>query len=223
MADISALIVGGIGSIAGIVALIYAHIAYTGSKESTRIANEGRDLAVEANDIARQSNTIATGAREIAQDANEISRRGEARETERHDVHWEGDWDQPGRYVLTKLGDDEACYIKATITYDDEKVTKTVESIRGSGQQLVFEFPTAVADFRREAADHTRQLQVASNATFNLGVPWGQHLHSVVERVEWTTPQGNPKLFENTANLSSFDHFYPDSPLPGRPGPTGGC
>jgi hypothetical protein len=63
VADISGLIVGGIGSIAGDVALVYAHIANTSAKESARIAEDSKDSAVEAIDLARQSNNIALSAR----------------------------------------------------------------------------------------------------------------------------------------------------------------
>lgn len=201
MANILGAIFGGIGAIVGLIALYYAHNAKSD-------ANAGKGLAVEANDLARESNTIATDAKQLAAEANDISRRGEARDTERHDVHWEGDWDQPGVYILTKLGADEACYVKATVTYDDERITKTADTITNEGHQLVFKFHTAAADFQREVAEHTRRKR-QDDAYRIAGGSWGMHPHRVEERVEWTTPQGNPKLHQDEVRLSTFDHWYP--------------
>lgn len=200
--DLLGVIVGGVGSLA---ALIYAHIAYRNAKASTKIAEDSRTLA-------RESNEIAADARGLAEEANEFSRRSEQREIETHDVHWDGDWEYPGRYVLTKLGDDEAHNVKATVSYDGERVTQEAEVIRDSGHQLVFEFPSAVADFQREARQHVEDLRAARNVPYGLGVPsWGTHPHTVEERVHWTTPRGTPQHHEEEFRLSTFDHWYPDA------------
>lgn len=210
MADLLGLIAGGIGSAAGVIALVYAHIANNNAKRSTRIAEDSRDLAVEANDLARESNTIALGASKAARKANDISARAEARETERHDVHWEGDWQRPGIYVLTKLGADEACYIKATVTYDDERVTKTVETIVKDGHRLDFRFHTATADFDAEVIERQQQLRSSDPHGIGVASMWGRHPHRVTERVEWTTAQGTPKLHQQDSLLTVFDGFYPE-------------
>lgn len=217
MADIAGLIVGGIGSIAGVVALVYAHIANANAKaanrnakESTRIANDSNALAVKANDLSKQSNNIALGARELAQEANDIRRRGEARETERHDVHWDGDWEEPGVYVLTKLGSDEARDLTATVVYDGERMTQTADLMVGDDRRLVFQFPTAARDFRDEVRERQRQQDTADPYSLRSAMSWGLKPHWVVERVEWSTRQGNPKLHEGEASLSTFDHFYPN-------------
>ena len=83
---LAGLIAGAFGALAAVIALIYAHRAHRESVESN-------DIAAEASKLARN--------------ANEIAAREEARETEPHDVFWEGDWDplQPGRYSLRKRGD----------------------------------------------------------------------------------------------------------------------
>ena len=73
-------IFGGIGGIAGLVAIVYAHIAYRGSKASGKAATD-------ANTVARESNDIAKDAKRLAEEANEISHRAEQREIERHDVY----------------------------------------------------------------------------------------------------------------------------------------
>lgn len=208
VADIAGLIVGSIGTAAGIAALIYAHVANRNARESTRIANDSKGLAEVANELARESNTIATDARQLAEEANQISHRGEARDTERHDVHWDGDWKQPGVYILTKLGNDQARDVRATVTYDGERVIQTAELMANEGDHLAFQFPTAVADFRREVAEHIRHKQQSD--AYAISGLWGAHPHRVEERVEWTTPQGTPKLHEDTAPLTVFDGFYPD-------------
>lgn len=92
---IGGLAAGAVSCITAIGALVYAHKANTKSNKSNTLATEANDLATEANDLAKGSNTIALDARKIALHA-------EARETETHDVYWEGDWQQPGIYVLTK-------------------------------------------------------------------------------------------------------------------------
>ena len=212
MADavgIAGLIVGGVGSAAGIGALVYAHIANANAKKSGKAADDSKQLAEQANDLARESNTIATDARQLAEEANEFSRRGEARETERHDVHWGGDWDRPGVYALTKLGDDEAHAVTATVVYDGERVTQRADIITDNGHQLIFEFPTAVRDFRDEVRDHRRRRE-ADTTGLGLGSTWGMNVHRVDHRVEWTTPNGNPRLHED-GGLTMFDHFYPDN------------
>ena len=52
------LIVGAVGSVAAIAAIIYAHIAYRSSKQSTDIAKDSKHLAIEANDLARSCGVV---------------------------------------------------------------------------------------------------------------------------------------------------------------------
>jgi hypothetical protein len=200
VADISGLIVGGIGSISGVVALIYAHIANTNAKQSTRIAEDSRDLAVEANDLARQSNNIALSAREIAQDANDISSRAEARETEHHDVYWEGGWDtgRPGDYFLMKRGAHEARSVKATIRYGDEEQTVTRDAMIGDNQPLRFRFASALRDYQTEYSRRESIYNPVGHGVIN---------HGVNERIEWTTPLGAPQLL-NERTLHNFEMYF---------------
>ncbi|WP_285033866.1 hypothetical protein [Mycolicibacterium sp. lyk4-40-TYG-92] len=188
MADISGLIVGGIGSVAGILALVYAHIANNNAKRSITVAGESRDLAVEANDLSRQSNTIATGAREIAQDANDISRRSEARETERHDVRWEEQWvsKQNGFYAIVKRGNDVAYHVKATATLDKGEHVVEADTVTEDGTQLRFRFGSEVYDRDKAALDEALRAR-------SFSVPL--RMHAVDVRIEWTTALGTPKLF----------------------------
>lgn len=199
------MIFGAIGAAAGIVAIFYAHAAVRGGRATT-------DLAEEANKLAKGSNTIALDARRIAIDANEYSHRAEKRETERHDVYWEGDWTEPGLYVLTKRGDASAHMVKATVTYDGTEVTTTSDLIADEGDGLEFRFPTAAADFADEVSERRRRRRQKVNLPF--GVPDidspAYDYHSIRERVDWVTAQGTPKLHEEAWPLASFGSLYPD-------------
>ena len=68
---------GAIGAVVGVIAILYAHAAFRGGKQTTT-------LAVEANKLAGGWNTIALDARRIAMEANDYSHRAEQRETESH-------------------------------------------------------------------------------------------------------------------------------------------
>lgn len=121
---LAGLIAGAVGALAAAIALIYAHRAH---RES-----------VEANDIADE-------ASKLARNANEIAAREEARETEPHDVFWEGDWDplQPGRYSLRKRGDAAAINVRAQVSYSGEKQTASSECMSIDGATLTFRFDRA--------------------------------------------------------------------------------
>jgi hypothetical protein len=199
------LIFGGVGAVAGLIALVYAHAAFRGGNQTSQ-------LATDANDLAKGSNAIALDARRIAIEANDYSHRAEQRETERHDVYWEGDWVEPGIYLLVKRGDDSARNVKATVYYDGNELSQSVDSLDHDGCGLEFSFPEAVADFEREVAQRAED-----KANNNVGLPFAMldierpHFHSVTERVEWMTPRGTPKLHVPKGSaLESFSHFYPE-------------
>ena len=203
------VIFGGIGGIAGLAGILYAHIAYRSSKESGKAATD-------ANNLARDSNDIAKDAKRLAEEANEISHRSEQREIERHDVYWEGDWREPGVYLLLKRGADQAHNVVATVTADQEEQTKRAELITEEGHILEFEFPGIAAAVRREYAAYRRQIEAAASrpsgpgSPFIPGSPVMMDYHSVSKRVEWSTTRGTPKIQENNAALTAFNHFYPE-------------
>lgn len=202
--EVWALIFGGVGAVGGItgaIALLYAHAAFRGGKKSG-------ELAVEANDLAKGSNTIALDARRLAMEANEYSHRGEQRETEKHDVFWEGDWLKPGTYILVKRGDAPAHNVKATVSYEGNEVTQTADVITEEGDGFEFDFPAAAADFKREVAERSKP-----KPTMPFAIPDIEHpnYHSIHERVESTTPLGKPKLHAPEAlGLRTFADFYPN-------------
>lgn len=195
------LAIGGIGSAAGIGALIYAHVANRNAKESTRIANDSKGLAVVANDLARESNTIATDARELAQEANQYSHRAESRETERNDVDWDCDWDpgQPGRYLVRKRGRDDAHNVVATITYDGHEET-VHHALMREDDVLEFWFQQALADYQAE-------YRARENRYDPMGIAGLAETHMVNERIQWTTPLGTPHV-HNEGLPSTFSLYF---------------
>lgn len=200
--DLWGLIFGGIGAVTGLVALYYAHSAKRGGEQTTK-------LATDANDLAKGSNSIALDARRIAMEANEFSHRAEQRDTERHDVHWDGDWVEPGLYRLVKHGDDAAHNVKATVTYEGETVTHTAAVVSDNEDWIDFKFASAVADFRRQVEKRARPATPPPFGITALQSNWqSMDFHSITERVEWTTARGKPMLHAPDAyNLASFDEF----------------
>lgn len=176
---LAALFFGGISALVGTCAIIYAHLA-------VNRANDAKKLAAEANDIAA---------------------RGEAREVEKHDVHWDGDWDpqQPGRYLLRKRGDDEARNVRARVSYGDDEKTVSEASMAEDGQTLVFVFPEALADYQDEYED--RESTRAAEASGMMIPARMPRMYRVQERVEWLTPLSTPKLHEDNP-MTTFSLYF---------------
>lgn len=189
---IAGLIVGAVGSAAGIGALVYAHFAYSNAKASSTTATDSKRLAEKANDLARESNTIAADAKELAAEANDISRRGEARETEQHDVRWEAGWTSKtqGIFRLVKRGDDEARNVRATVAFDNEELAHTEPVVANDYGQLLFRFGDAA---------YRRERQAVAEAVSASWRPAHTQLYTVRVRVEWTTKLGTPQLY--TSNI----------------------
>ncbi len=181
-----AMVFGGVSAITAIIAVIYAHLA---------------------NNKSSRANAIASDAKVFAAAANDIAARGEAREVERHDVHWEGGWDprQPGRYLLRKRGNTEACDVRARVSYQGDEQVATEASMVEDGATLVFEFRGALSDYQEEYAERQYAADSAAAGVFTAG-----HVlrtYSVRERVAWLTPLGTPKLHDNS-NLTTFAKYF---------------
>lgn len=198
---IAGLIVGAVGSAAGIGALVYAHFAYSNAKASGSTADNSKRLAEKANDLARQSNIIAADARQLAEEANDTRRRGEAREIERHDVHWDGDWDagQPGRYLLYKRGNADAHNVVATVTYGGESKTAQRDIMEGDDRVLTFFFDEALRDYQTEYRDRETRIDPYGMA---MSLPY-----SINEFVQWNTELGAQKTHDNNSFIT-FDVYW---------------
>ncbi len=187
MIAIVGVVFGGIAGIAAIVAVIYAHLA---------------------NRKAGDANKIADAAKSLAKTANDIAARGEARAVERHDVHWEGDWDpaRPGRYLLRKRGRDEARCVRAKVYYDGDEQTAANECLTGDGGLLTFWFEGALTDYQEEYAERRERDDIAASGIPALS-PYIESSRPVAERVEWETPLGTSKLHE-CRSLTTFDAYF---------------
>jgi hypothetical protein len=177
------LIAGAVGALAAVIALIYAHMAHRESGEANDIADEARKLARDAN----------------------IAARGEARETEQHDVFWEGDWDprRPGRYLLRKRGDAVAINVRARVSYSGDKQAASSECMSEDGATLTFGFDGALRDYQDEYAQRDNPASSPfPDITGSAVLP-----RLVEERVEWLTPQGTPKLYRNTS-FTTFSTYF---------------
>lgn len=207
------LLFGGLGSAAGLGALVYAHIAH-------RSANASKGVAVEANDLARESNSIAADARRLAEDANSFSHRAEARETERHDVRWDDGWfsQTDGIYVVIKRGDDPAYNVRATVDFDGQEQTLTADLLEEEGAQMRFQFPSAAHAYAAEREEHRaheaaarRQKEpfgpLGMNLPPQIASPLMQAYHYAAVRVEWVTALNTPKLWEDEHRLMTFGPF----------------
>lgn len=193
-----------IGAVGGLVGggagLIFGLVSWRQSRSSNKIAHDARELAksghrlsTEANELSQESNRIAEAARDLAKEANSFSRRSEARETEVNDVRWVGCWEQPGRYLLTNRGKDEALQVNATVTVDGEEAHVRTESVPG-GESISFNFPGAHAQYLREQREIAAyERTVAANRFAHYPI----HMASnIFERVVWVTPLGKERLHD---------------------------
>ncbi|MEW2164372.1 hypothetical protein AB0912_15470 [Streptomyces sp. NPDC007084] len=183
---------GGIGAVTGV-------LGYLAARSGNKIANEGNAIAKEANRKSDEANALAL-------DANTLSHRQDQRETEAHDVEWEGDWIGPGRYALTVSGTHTAYSVIARVTVDGESARKESATVT-PGESLVFEFPEAARTYREELREHARQRDRPS-----LAIPVVQdgtrfYMHSIVERVQWKTPLGAVREHENPRRLTTLGDF----------------
>ncbi|CAN5408336.1 hypothetical protein BH09ACT7_BH09ACT7_05100 [soil metagenome] len=186
------IIFGGVGAVAGVGALVYAHIAYRAGRASGTVAER-------ANDLANGSNEIALDARKIALEANEYSHRAEKRETERHDVWWECGWRQRSRgiYQLIKRGDDEAHDIKVTVVVSGEEVSGTYDLIAEDGEPILCQFHGAANEFRRAQAARDEAKRLGAMNPYGGGMsPPPLSALNIKVRVEWTTSLGTPKVHD---------------------------
>lgn len=204
------------------------------SERATEVAERMEKLAQEANDFARRALTTGEGAKDAADKANDIARAAnvlakeandlfkqqDERETERHDVRWEGEFVRPGVYRLTNMGEHTAHRVVAKVIYDDEE--QRVEAAEVPGKTaLEFELAEAENEFRKRQAKilgiHTKhrqrereQQERAASMPF-LVVPLVVGTEAleqmeigdlrrdgvwVKEYVQWETVRGNPKTHD---------------------------
>ncbi|MEW2577807.1 hypothetical protein [Streptomyces syringium] len=182
-------IAGWVGGAAGVIGLVYAHLA---------------------NRQARQANDKGDESIRIAEEANAYARRSDDRSIERDDVRWEGDWAEPGQYTLVQKGEAAAHDVVATVCVDDEE--RTVRRSRvAHGEALVFTFPEAALTYaseqrqlRQARAEAERRRGIAAWGPQPDPVMLGFYSHSISERVDWATAHGTHKMHESNRNLATL-------------------
>jgi len=168
------------------------------SKQKAEAANQ---LSAESNTIAREANRIAVDANQLAEDANTTARLRKARDEERNDVFWDGDWERPGRYVLTNTGQDEAHHVIAVVTVQDVQRTVERELVRGT-EPIAFEFAEARDEFLRDKAERARRRQESRWPSPIDSIPCS---FFVVEHVTWRTELGIPRTHHEEHRMSYME------------------
>lgn len=137
--------------------------------------------------VAAIGTLAAVAAIIYAHVAYRTAKGSEARATERHDVYWDGDWEDHGLYVLTKRGNNHAHAVKATVVIDGEERTLTADHVEDEGHRLKFQFPGA----RAVAQAEEREANRPRDAFESMYIP---DSHDLTVRVEWTTDLGTPRV-----------------------------
>lgn len=201
---------GGAGLLFGILAFNQSKASNKLAEKAHQVAERGEQLSTKANDLAAESNGIAVDARQLAEEANTLSKRAEFRETELHDAQWEGDWEEPGSYVLTKTGQHEAFEVTATVEVDGVKETIAAGSV-SEGGKLTFSFPRARQQFAQEVREkRQRDLRAAESPYGRFGIGstgMEERCHTITERVLWKTQLGNPQTHETTNHFAALGDF----------------
>jgi hypothetical protein len=197
------IVIAAIGGLTGIGSLVIAARANRIAQQSREDARRANQIALDANIISAEANGIAVNANKFAEEANTIARLQDARTSERNDVVWDGNWPEPGRYVLTNNGQDEAIRVHTVVAVDGNEKQAVSDHI-GPGESLIFAFEAAanqidnkVKQRRRENAE--RPFGLATNGLhyleFGVGVSY---------RVTWVTHLGTPHVDKSKVIISDL-------------------
>ena len=174
----------GLGSLAvGTIGLVKAHQAKGAADEANRIAVRANDIAGEANDIAK---------------------RGELRQSEKHDVDWDCGWRKPGIYVLTNAGRDVALNVRIRITVAGVTEAADVKRVEPAGE-VILEIPNALALWRTDEAEREtfeRGRKAQSGVYGSFIVPPMSLGHAIRDYVMWTTELDTPKYHDESYRSS---------------------
>ncbi|MWA16182.1 hypothetical protein [Streptomyces sp. BA2] len=129
------LITGIVGAATGVVGMAMGFFGWS-------VARKGNSLAEEAN-------TKSDVANRLAREANALAHHQDRRETESHDIRWEGEWVAAGRYALVVKGTHTAYDVVARVSIDDESQRVERPSV-GPGEQIIFDFPEARRTYEEE-------------------------------------------------------------------------
>lgn len=216
------------GNVVAEGAKVAAEEANVIARGANRLSGKANELAEAANGLAERAltagegaNGIARAANTLAREANDLFKRQDERETERHDVCWEGGFVEPGVYRLTNRGVDTAHHVVVEVEFEGEKFRMEEEAVAG-GEYVSFSMPSAKSCFRAAQRDiaqaegnlavaekrdadpwlsnleGSRVTQMRGELAVALGQRWSLNL-----RVEWETQLGAPKG-DKQAGVISF-------------------
>lgn len=187
----------------GIWAVATSRSAQRESREAHQMAETANQLSTESNTLARGSQGIAVEANQISEKALSVARRADLRESDTSDVHWEGNWIEPGLYKLTNRGNDEARDVRIVLTVDDEVLRVSEESVPGGGS-VTIDCPEARHCFAGELREYRRQKRAYNTpsshpygfntAPYPMGLEFGHH--RIRERIDWVSKQGKPDVHD---------------------------
>lgn len=206
---------GMVGGAAGVAAFIvawrgnaHAKRANAEADKANKIANKANDKSDESNTIAREANSIAEGANAFAREANDLAHHQDRRETESHDVRWEGDWIAPGQYALVTSGAHTAHDVVARVSVDDKSV-RLERAVVGPGEQIIFEFPEAGREYQEELREYRRGTQQPQRSfpPEPIFLPMQFHSHYIEEWVQWKTVLGAVKEHESGGGMRTLGEF----------------
>ncbi|WEV59710.1 hypothetical protein OZX67_04000 [Bifidobacterium sp. ESL0728] len=135
IADIGSM-VGGLGGIAGIVALVQTHAANQLAKQANATAKEANRIAGDSKTLAGKANDLASKANEISTDANTISNRALAVTADQTVYNWRVEFDGKSStvYIVNDCGH-EARDVTVFLRQEDETLThRRFEEIPAFGE-----------------------------------------------------------------------------------------
>ncbi|NUW04308.1 hypothetical protein [Streptomyces sp. CAI 127] len=222
---------GLIGGVAGVFGVLVAWASLSKAKEANKTAKQGLELSRKANEIAdaaknlsdqanalsreanqesatsnelaHEANRIALGANRLAREANDLFHQQERRVVESHDVHWDGQWVQPGVYRLLNDGTHTAYDVSATVVVDNEQKRVTIPQLAG-GEHFTLDFPQARLTYRVERRRQEEEQQRRSRYSLPPVIP---SFHYIEERVYWKTELDTPKEHITSHNMSGLGNF----------------
>ncbi|MEU9979512.1 hypothetical protein [Streptomyces sp. NPDC051014] len=181
------------------------------ASDANSLAARANEKSDESNNIAREANRIAAAANNLASEANRLAQEQDQRETEAHDVRWEGEWTSPGEYRLVRRGDDVALDVIARVTVDGEEAVARRPRVE-AGENITLSFPTARTTFLRELGEYRALRQAMNGNGPSLAHPAPldtarYSLHSIEKWVEWRTSLGSPKSSTEEHRLAALGDF----------------
>lgn len=214
--DLIALLIAALSLLVSFASVVWAVHATRGSNKSAQDAIDkaetANQLSAEANVIAEDSKSIAVDSRKIGEEALAVAQRSELRQSDTSNIHWECDWEEPGIYLITNRGDDEALDVRIILTVDEEKIRSDHESIPG-GSSVKIECPQARATYLQEVRAHRAKIRdYQSNPMRNrMYIPepttFEYQFHSIHERIDWSTQAGNARFHDEGYPMGYLGDF----------------